>query len=215
MEMDPNKGQDPCRDSPLPNENGGLDLQELHSLIDRKDLTWKEGLGILAATYIGGKAIGSIFGSEEDERSLSRLARSAQKLDDKQYNVFISHSWKYDDDYQGVVNLLNNIPSLDWQNHSVPEETKLETESYEELENGLRNRMRNVSVVITSAGMYGSEAYSTWIPREHKIAEDLGKSIIAVKPEGQKHIPGYIEESADEIVGWTRASVAQALGEHA
>ncbi|MFD1588140.1 TIR domain-containing protein [Halorientalis brevis] len=212
--MDPNRGRDPWRDGPSPNRKGDLNLRELRSL-DQKDLTWKEGLAILAATYVGGKAIGSIFGSEENENSPSRLARAAQKLDDKQYNVFISHSWRYDDDYQGIVNLLSNIPSLDWQNHSVPEEKELETVTNEELENGLRNRMRNASVVITSAGMYGSEAYSTWIPREHEIAEELGKPIVAVKPEGQKNIPGYIEESADETVGWTRASVAQALGEYA
>lgn len=213
--MDPNRGRGPWQDSSLPDENDGVDLQELYSLVNQKDLTWKEGLGILAAVYVGGKAVESIFGSDEQEQSLPRLARAAQNLEDKQYNVFISHSWEYDEDYQGVVNLLSNIPSLDWQNHSVPEEKKLETATDEELQNRLRDRMKNASVVITSAGMYGSEAYSTWIPREHEMAEDLGKPIVAVKPEGQKNIPSYIEESADEIVGWTRASVAHALGEYA
>lgn len=213
--MDPNRGRDPWQDGSLPNENNGVDLQELYRLVNQKDFTWKEGIAILAGAYVGGKAVGSIFSSDEQEQSLPRLARAAQSLDDKQYNVFISHSWKYDEDYQGIVDLLSNIPSLDWQNHSVPEEKELENVTDEELENGLRNRMRNASVVITSAGMYGSEAYSTWIPREHEIAEDLCKPIVAVKPEGQKNIPSYIEESADEIVGWTRASVAHALGEYA
>ncbi len=90
----------------------------------------------------------------------------------------------------------------------------METMTNEELKNGLRDRMRNASMVITSAGMYGSEAYSTWIPREHEIAENLDKPIVAVKPEGQKNIPNYIKDSANEMAGWTRASVAQALGKY-
>lgn len=38
----------------------------------------------------------------------------------KTYNIFISHSWKYSDDYEGLVALLNNAPYFSWRNYFVP-----------------------------------------------------------------------------------------------
>lgn len=174
------------------------------------------GLALIGATAAAGKFLKEIFGSEEEQtQEPPRLANAASKLDDKQYNIFISHSWNYDDHYQGIEDLLDGVPSLEWQNHSVPESDKLNTKTNGELKGELRKRMQNASVVLTSAGMYASDAYSKWIPIEHDIAEDLDKPVIAIKPEGQENIPAYITEGADDIVGWDRASVVNAVAKHA
>lgn len=169
------------------------------------------------ATFAGiAIAVDEILRSEpESSKKPSRLARAASKLDDKQYNVFISHSWEYDDHYRGIEDLLDRVPSLEWQNHSVPQSKELDTSTDEELKRELRKRMRNASVVLTSAGMYTSDAHSKWIPIEHDIAEDLGKPVVAIRPEGQERIPTDIKDAADELVGWDRASVVDAIAEYA
>ena len=36
------------------------------------------------------------------------------------YNIFISHSWKYDEHYESIVNFLNERKYFDWKDYSVP-----------------------------------------------------------------------------------------------
>lgn len=190
------------------------DSNEVTNQIDWEALV--TGLVGLGAGILALKALDEMFDSKtESKQRPSRLARAASKLDHKQYNIFISHSWEYDDHYRGIEDLLNRVPSLDWQNHSVPKSKQLDTKTDGELKEELRKRMRNASVVLTSAGMYTSDAYSKWIPIEHDIAEELGKPVIAVKPEGQEKIPADIKEASDELAGWDRASVVEAIANHA
>jgi hypothetical protein len=44
-----------------------------------------------------------------------------------QYNVFISHAWDYNDEYERVIDFLNDFNELDWQNHSVSLDDPLDT----------------------------------------------------------------------------------------
>ena len=39
----------------------------------------------------------------------------------KTYDLFISHSWRYSDEYNRMVELLNEAPSFKWRNYSCPE----------------------------------------------------------------------------------------------
>lgn len=172
------------------------------------------GVGTIGA-IAAGKALGELFSSENTSppsRSPSQLAYAAQKLDDKQYNVFVSHSWEHETHYQRIVEFLNSVPSITWQNHSVPSTDPLAVETDQALEDELYNQIRSASVVIVSAGMYGS--YSKWISRELDIANDLNKPVIAIIPEGQVRVPAKIQNSATEQIGWRRAPLIRALAQH-
>lgn len=37
----------------------------------------------------------------------------------KSYNLFISHGWYYNYDYERLIHLLNNAPNFKWKNYSV------------------------------------------------------------------------------------------------
>lgn len=170
------------------------------------------GLDALASS--GSSTRGQSTSSSRDaDPSLSRLARAANRLEDKQYNVFVSHSWEYDEHYERIVDFLNEVPSLEWQNHSVPSTDPLSVRTDSALRSELRNQMRTASVVLVSSGMYG--AHSKWIPEELDLAEELGKPVIAIIPEGQSKIPARIQEVADTQVGWRKASLINAIGEYA
>ncbi len=39
----------------------------------------------------------------------------------KTYNIFISHAWRYSEDYYRLVEMLNNAPYFKWRNYSVPQ----------------------------------------------------------------------------------------------
>lgn len=172
------------------------------------------GAVLLYAGYKGLQALGAALGSEstQDDTGFSQLAHAANRLENKQYKIFISHSWTYDEHYERIVDFLDDVPSLDWQNHSVPSTDPLTATNDEDLKQELRKQIQPASVVVVSAGMYG--AYSKWIEIELDLAEKFDKPVIAIVPEGQERVPSQIQESATVQVGWRQASLIDALADH-
>ncbi len=129
------------------------------------------------------------------------------------YRLFISHSWKYSDEYVRFVNLLNNAKYFRWTNYSCPEHDPAIDPTTQvgkrKLTEALRNQIRPVHCVIILSGMYIN--YSYWIQKEIDIALEYEKPIIGVKPWGRQKIPTIIQEIADEIVGWNTDSIIDAI----
>lgn len=63
------------------------------------------------------------------------------------------------------------------------------------------------------AGKYAS--YSNWIQKEVKIAQRLGKPIVAITPWGAQQISTFVRDNADDIVGWNAKPIVQAIKDHA
>ena len=57
--------------------------------------------------------------------------------------------------------------------------------------------------------MYAS--YSDWIDYEIDEAVRMNKTIIGIKPWGAERTPQKIQDSADTLVAWNRASVISAV----
>ena len=85
------------------------------------------------------------------------------------YNLFISHSWNYGDQYQGLLDLLNKDTSFDYKNYSVPENDPIQgVKSDRALKEAIRNQMQPDSCVLILAGVYAT--YSKWINIEIELA---------------------------------------------
>lgn len=124
------------------------------------------------------------------------------------YNVFISHAWKYDDDYYKVEEWLKNS-NLIYKNYSVPQHDPFESNT--NLEKALTEQIKHANVVLIIAGMYA--AYSNWIDYEIDEAIRMGKYIIGIYPWGQERAPKKISDNADKMVGWNSTSVINAIKE--
>ena len=132
------------------------------------------------------------------------------------YNIFISHAWKYHEDYSKIVSWLDEAEAngeLEWRNYSVPEHSPLvDPETYtgkRKLEKELLQQIRPASIVIALAGVYAS--YSDWIGFEIDAAAEMGKTIIGVKPRGNKRVSLKISENAKPIVNWNKNSLIGAI----
>lgn len=132
------------------------------------------------------------------------------------YHIFISHAWKYSDDYNKVVEWLNEAQDeglLTWSNYSVPEHDPLvdpdTSVGKTKLKNMLREQIRPASKVIVISGMYA--AYSEWIDFEIETAVDYEKYIIGLKPWDQQRVPTKIQDNADVMVGWNKKSLIDAI----
>ena len=132
------------------------------------------------------------------------------------YHIFISHAWKYSEHYYKVVNWLNEAQNnglLTWANYSVPEhDPLLDPNTYhgkQELKKALDNQIKPASVVLILSGMYAS--YSEWIDYEIDKSVLLNKKIIGIRPWGQERTPLKVSTFADELIGWNKNSLINAI----
>ena len=125
------------------------------------------------------------------------------------YKLFISHAWKYNDDYFRLIEMLNDATNFSYSNYSVPEHDPVDDDNKTKLEEELRQQIRPVEVVVILGGMY--VAYSDWIQFEIDYATALSKPILGIKPWGAQVMPKAVQGAADEIVGWNTSTIVSAI----
>ena len=131
----------------------------------------------------------------------------------KTYNLFISHSWQYKDQYHRLVNLLRERKYFDFKNYSVDPNDPIHSRGSDaQLRQAIQNQIKPCHVVIVMAGVYAT--YSRWIDEEIDLAKNgfnQAKPIIAIRPRGNKRISDPVRQSANEVVGWNKDSIVKAI----
>ncbi|NHM14937.1 TIR domain-containing protein [Xiamenia xianingshaonis] len=126
------------------------------------------------------------------------------------YNLFISHSWSYSDQYDRLVALLGKKPYFSYHNYSVPKNDPIHGVGTDwQLKQAIERQMKPASCVIILAGVYAT--YSKWINIEIELAQRMGKRIIAVEPWCSERTSSIVKQAADEIVGWNTDSIVRAI----
>lgn len=126
------------------------------------------------------------------------------------YVVFISHAWRYHDDYTRIVDLLDNASLFQWRNASVPKTDAFDKSlSNKQLREALDEQVRISNVVVILAGMYA--AHSEWIEEEIALAARYSKPIIGVVPWGAQRTPAIVETAAREMVRWNTDKIVSAI----
>jgi len=157
------------------------------------------GLGVLGVAVLG-KALGG--------------SKNISAPDPKQaHRVFISHSWRYEDQYKDVKSLLDDAHGFEYFDHSVSSDDPIDAQLPNHLRNKIHDQMRSTSVVLVLAGMY--VAHSDWIQEEIEMAADMGKPVIGVIPEGNDQVPNIVDEHATELVEADGRQVLDVIERHA
>ena len=129
------------------------------------------------------------------------------------YRIFISHAWKYGEDYDRLVSMLDHSPWFSFYNYSAPQEKPLALSSSNatdaEIEQAITAKIKNAQVVLVIGGMY--ELYHKWMKYEVDEAMRMGKPIIAIMPWGQSYMPVELQAKATQIVGWNSTSIVKAI----
>ncbi len=125
------------------------------------------------------------------------------------YNIFISHSWNYDDKYYSLLTLLNSNPYFNYKDYSIPKDDPIQYTYDYQLKDAIRRKRQPTSCVIILAGVYAN--YSKWINIEINIAKELGKKIIAVEYWGTERSSSVVKNAADIVVKWNSKSIISAI----
>ena len=131
----------------------------------------------------------------------------------KTYNLFISHSWTYGNQYDRLLELLRGRPYFRFRNYSVPRYSPIPgAHTDAALRQAIRNQMASCHVILILAGVYAT--YSKWINVELSLALtgfENRKPIIAVAPWGNRRVSKMVAAWADRVVGWNTESVVGAI----
>lgn len=131
------------------------------------------------------------------------------------YRIFISHAWKYGNDYDRLVSMLESSPWFSFYNYSAPQEKPLALSSSNatdaEIGQAITAKIKNAQVVLVIGGMY--TLYHKWMKYEVDEAMRMGKPIIAIMPWGGVYMPLELHSKATRQVGWNSASIVKAIRE--
>ncbi|MSU08860.1 hypothetical protein FYJ84_07680 [Veillonellaceae bacterium WCA-693-APC-5D-A] len=133
----------------------------------------------------------------------------------KIYDLFISHAWKYVEEYDSFIALLDAAPYFTYRNYSAPPDKPLFFTgriSKGVLAGKLANKIRPVNAFIMLSGMYYN--YHEWMQVELDIAKKYNKPIIAVAPWGSQKMPSDIYTIADVRVRWNTDSIISAIRDY-
>ncbi|MDX5708966.1 TIR domain-containing protein [Clostridioides difficile] len=131
------------------------------------------------------------------------------------YRVFISHAWKYGNDYDRLINLLNNANNFSYYNYSAPKEKPLFPDgtpfSNSDIAKKITDKISPSQITIVISGMYVQ--YKDWIKYEIDESIRIGKPILGIRPYGNSNIPTYVSDNANTIVNWNTDSIVSAIRE--
>ncbi len=120
----------------------------------------------------------------------------------KVYHLFISHNGEGNEEYLTFIQRLIEAPDFEWEDHGVPGEN-----SFQEL----RDQIEPAEIVVVLTSLYSR--HHDLIQTQVKIAQELEKPIILIRPYGMEEVPGDLEEIADGVVGWNRVCIVEMIQE--
>lgn len=130
----------------------------------------------------------------------------------RQIHVFISHAWKYSNNYETLREWIFDSPassgqaSFDLRNYSVPKDDPIHDAATDiQLREAIFRQIQMSHVVVIPAGMYAH--HSKWIRKEIEGAKAYGKPILGVNLWGAERKSSVVLGNADEVVGWNRQPI--------
>jgi hypothetical protein len=131
----------------------------------------------------------------------------------KTYDLFISHAWRFSENYFMLEELLRNAGNFKWRNYSVPvDEPIVDPDSpvgKAKLTQLLINQVKPVNCVIIIGD--GHAAQSDWVIKEIEIAQVYNKPILGIYPPGYEQLPEIVKNASHEIAHWDVASIISAI----
>lgn len=132
-----------------------------------------------------------------------------------QLDLFITHAWRYHDDWNKLGDLLNGYEPLEWRNFSVPwydpamdPNTPIGAQFVAQW---LEGQIIPSHAVLFLSSVYTQKSTRKWLEAEVEMARRHGKPVIGI-PHSETN--EFLEEArtlVDEVSAWDAASIVNAV----
>lgn len=133
----------------------------------------------------------------------------------KTYDLFISHAWRYHDDWKRLVDVLNAHAMHGWRNFSLPwYDPALDprTEKGGQIVRwNLETQIMPAHAVVLLASVLSEPGTRKWLDFEVEMARKHGKLIIGLPPWGKDDVSDEVKERVNEVVSWNAAAIFAAV----
>ena len=142
-------------------------------------------------------------------------ATLGEPVSDRMYDLFISHAWRYHDDWTRMGELLDGCPGLKWRNFSVPWYDPAMDPNTEVggrfVHRWLEQQIVPACGVILLSSVWANKSARKWVELELDLARKHGKPVVAVPPFGEAEVPADAAARADAVCGWEPHDIVKAF----
>lgn len=135
--------------------------------------------------------------------------------DEKIYDLFITHAWRYHGEWTEMAALLERNPGLRWRNFSVPWHDPAMDANTETggkfVRNWLETQIIPVHGVIFLSGVYEIRSTRKWLDLELSFARKHGKAVIAVPKQGERDVPADVAAQVQGVCPWDAGEIISAI----
>lgn len=122
------------------------------------------------------------------------------------YDIFITHAWRFHDEWTKFSELLDTMPGLAWRNFSLPWHDPAMSPNTEVggrfIRSFLESQILPVHVVILLAGVYEIRSARRWVEMEVEMARRHHKPIVGIPAINKDAVPDEVRAMCDAISGW-------------
>jgi len=126
-------------------------------------------------------------------------------------DLFLTHAWRYHNDWKQMVEALNTQGIRAWRNFSLPwYDPALDPRTPEGGEIVCRHLEVQIipcDAVLLLSGVYQQTGCRKWIDMEIEMARRHGKPVIAIPAIGATEPSAEVRSLADMAVGWNAAAI--------
>ena len=133
------------------------------------------------------------------------------------YDLFITHAWRYHDDWKRLVNLLNAHDVRAWRNFSLPwYDPALDprTEAGGKVVRWhLEVQIIPAQAVVLLSSVLSEPGTRKWLDFELETARKHHKPVLALSAWNDPGVAEEVRTRADAVVGWDPAELLAAVQE--
>lgn len=131
------------------------------------------------------------------------------------YDIFISHAWRYHDDWTNLSNLLDSCKGLKWRNFSVPwydpaldPNTELGAKA---VRSWIDGQIRPVMGMVLLDSVYAVKSTRKWLELEVELARTYAKPVVALPARNADGVAAEVAALSDAVVTWEPIAIIDKL----
>lgn len=154
--------------------------------------------------------------AEENGRSPERAEKSPTQINlPGTYDIFISHSWRYDQEWTDMVALLDGALGRKWRNWSLPWHDpgldRFTPRGHETLVDILDGQLSQSGALLALADICKGNRGSTWLGIEIDLAKKYSKPIFGVASKNGVAFPDQFRKDVAAVVEWSAEDIVALL----
>jgi hypothetical protein len=135
------------------------------------------------------------------------------------FDLFVTHAWRYHDDWNRFADLMNGVTYFRWRNFSLPwydPAIDVNTAAGKAfVADWLERQVIPCHAVIALDSVFSVNSARRWVEDEIRLARDLKKPVLGLPAFGAGQCSPALTQLVDRVIAWEGPAVADAVAKAA